>query len=159
MLTPGWPPMSRLVARPSGPTVNVTSVRMSGSSGDSTMVKLSPLQWVSGYVCPAGPSAMTSCPFGSARFLDLVSSGSWDTLCQHAALTGDYRNPDFDILGAVSANTHHVVDVLKKMLTRGLSGVVLTGTGSSGLTSAAGIPLGHNVIFNITPRASSITTA
>lgn len=68
------------------------------------------------------------CPFGSARFLDLVSSGSWDVLCQHAALTGDYRNPDFDILGAVSANTHHAVDVLKTVLTRGLSAVVLTGS-------------------------------
>jgi UDP-glucose 4-epimerase len=67
-------------------------------------------------------------PFGSARFLDLVSSGSWDLLCQHAAVTSDYRNPDFDFLAAVSANTHHVVDVLKKMLTRGLSGVVITGT-------------------------------
>lgn len=75
-----------------------------------------------------GAEVVEGCPFGSTRFLDLVSSGSWDMLCQHAALTGDYRNPDFDILGAVSANTHHVVDVLKKMLTRGLSGVVLTGT-------------------------------
>lgn len=68
------------------------------------------------------------CPFGSAAFLDLASSGSWDMLCHHAALTGDYRNPDFDILGAVAANTHHAVDVLKTMLARGLAGVVLTGT-------------------------------
>jgi len=35
------------------------------------------------------------CPFGSARFLDLAGTGSWDLLCQHAAQTGDYRNPDF----------------------------------------------------------------
>jgi nucleoside-diphosphate-sugar epimerase len=68
------------------------------------------------------------CPFGSAAFLDLSSNGSWDLLCHHAALTGDYRNPDFDILGAVAENTHHVVDVLKPMLARGLAGVVLTGT-------------------------------
>ena len=68
------------------------------------------------------------CPFGSATFLDLASTGSWDLLCQHAAQTGDYRNPEFDILGAVAANTHAVVDVLKAMLSRGLSGVVITGT-------------------------------
>ena len=68
------------------------------------------------------------CTFGSPAFLDLASSGSWDLLCQHAAQTGDYRNPDFDILGAVAANTHQAVDVLRTMLTRGLSGVVLTGT-------------------------------
>jgi nucleoside-diphosphate-sugar epimerase len=68
------------------------------------------------------------CPFGSAAFLDLASRGSWDLLCQHAARTGDYRNPDFDILEAVADNSHQVVDVLKRMLARGLSGVVLTGT-------------------------------
>ncbi len=68
------------------------------------------------------------CPFGSAAFLDLVSNGTWDLLCQHAAQTGDYRNPDFDILGAVAANTHRLSDVLKEMLSRGMSGVVLTGT-------------------------------
>jgi UDP-glucose 4-epimerase len=68
------------------------------------------------------------CPFGSAAFLDLSSSGSWDLLCHHAALTGDYRNPNFDILGAVADNTCNVVEVLKTMLARGLAGVVLTGT-------------------------------
>jgi nucleoside-diphosphate-sugar epimerase len=68
------------------------------------------------------------CTFGSATFLDLASKSSWDLLCQHAAQTGDYRNPDFDVLGAVAANTHQVVDLLKTMLARGLSGVVLTGT-------------------------------
>ena len=68
------------------------------------------------------------CPFGSAAFMQVASNGSWDLLCQHAAQTGDYRNPEFDILGAVSANTHRVADVLKTMLSRGLAGVVLTGT-------------------------------
>lgn len=68
------------------------------------------------------------CPFGSPAFLDLASQGSWDLLCQHAARTGDYRNPNFDILEAVADNSHQVVDVLKKMLARGLAAVVLTGT-------------------------------
>jgi UDP-glucose 4-epimerase len=68
------------------------------------------------------------CPFGSASFLDLASTGSWDLLCHHAARTGDYRNPDFDVLGAVAENTHNVVDVLKAMSARGLVGVVLSGS-------------------------------
>jgi UDP-glucose 4-epimerase len=68
------------------------------------------------------------CPFGSTSFLDLASTGSWDLLCQHAARTGDYRNPDFDVLGAVAENTHNLADVVKTMSSRGLGGVVLTST-------------------------------
>jgi UDP-glucose 4-epimerase len=68
------------------------------------------------------------CPFGSARFLDLVGSGSWDLLCQHAAHTGDYRNPQFDVSAAVTENTHNLSAVLKVMVDRGLTGVVITGS-------------------------------
>jgi UDP-glucose 4-epimerase len=68
------------------------------------------------------------CPFGSTSFIDLASTGTWDLLCQHAARTGDYRNPDFDVLGAVAENTHNLVAVIKAMSTRGLAGVILTGS-------------------------------
>jgi UDP-glucose 4-epimerase len=68
------------------------------------------------------------CPFGSTSFVDLASTGTWDLLCQHAARTGDYRNPDFDVLGAVAENTHNLAAVLKAMSARGLAGVVLTGS-------------------------------
>jgi UDP-glucose 4-epimerase len=68
------------------------------------------------------------CAFGSNAFLDLARTGSWDLFCQHAARTGDYRNPDFDVLGAVAENTHNAVEVLKAMLARGLAGMVLTGS-------------------------------
>jgi nucleoside-diphosphate-sugar epimerase len=68
------------------------------------------------------------CPFGSASFVDLASTGSWDLLCQHAARTGDYRNPAFDVAGAIAENTHNLVDVIRAMSTRGLRGVVLTGS-------------------------------
>ncbi|WFU18749.1 NAD(P)-dependent oxidoreductase [Bradyrhizobium sp. CB3481] len=68
------------------------------------------------------------CPFGSARFLDLAGTGSWDVLCQHAAQTGDYRSPDFDVIGAVTDNTKNLAAVLKKMTDGGLKGVVLTGS-------------------------------
>ena len=69
-----------------------------------------------------------ACPFGSTSFLDLARTGSWDLLCQHAARTSDYRNPDFDILGAVAENTCNLADVLTTMSARGRAGVVLTGT-------------------------------
>ena len=72
------------------------------------------------------------CPFGSDRFLELAGTGSgtdsWDLFCQHAAQTGDYRNPDFDVSGAVADNTRNLAAVLKKMLAGGLKGVVLTGS-------------------------------
>ena len=69
------------------------------------------------------------CPFGSTSFLDLAAStGSWDLLCHHAARTGNYRNPDFDLLAAVGENTHNAADVVKTMSARGLAGVVLTGS-------------------------------
>jgi nucleoside-diphosphate-sugar epimerase len=66
------------------------------------------------------------CPFGSRSFLDLAGTGTWDLLCQHAARTGDYRNPAFDVLGAVAENTNELVAVLKAM--SGLRGIVLTGS-------------------------------
>ena len=69
-----------------------------------------------------------NCPFGSASFVDLASTGTWDLLCQHAARTGDYRNPDYDVLGAVGENTHNLVNVVRAMSARGLAGVVLTGS-------------------------------
>jgi nucleoside-diphosphate-sugar epimerase len=65
------------------------------------------------------------CVFGSGRFLALVEGGSFDLLCHHAAQVGDYRNPDFDIAGAVEANTHNLRAVLAG---GGFAGVVLTGS-------------------------------
>lgn len=66
--------------------------------------------------------------FGAVRFLDLAAAGRWDLLCHHAARVGNYRSPDFDVLGAVAENTHHLPEMLKIMLGRGLSGMVLTGS-------------------------------
>jgi len=68
------------------------------------------------------------CAFGSDRFLDLAGSAAWDLWCQHAATTGDYRSPDFDVLGAVEANTRNLPQLLQTLSSRGLGGVVLTGS-------------------------------
>jgi UDP-glucose 4-epimerase len=69
-----------------------------------------------------------NCPFGSSRFLELAGGDSWDLLCQHAARTGDYRNPEFDVAAAIAENTHNLAAVLKTLLARGLAGVVVTGS-------------------------------
>lgn len=51
--------------------------------------------------------------FGSDRFLDLARAGRYDALCHHAAQVGDYRAADYDMLGAVAANTHRLPEVLE----------------------------------------------
>jgi UDP-glucose 4-epimerase len=68
------------------------------------------------------------CPFGSQAFLDLARTNSWDLLCQHAAKTGDYRDPEFDVAAAMAENTHNLPTILKAMLDRGLGGVLITGS-------------------------------
>ena len=75
----------------------------------------------------AGIELIPECTFGSSQFLDLAASG-FDVLCHHAAEVGDYRNPDFDIAGAVASNTanlRQVIEVLAKSASRG---IVLTGS-------------------------------
>ncbi|MFT0877368.1 NAD(P)-dependent oxidoreductase [Rhodopseudomonas sp. G2_2311] len=51
------------------------------------------------------------CVFGSLRFAELARRG-FDLLCHHAAQVGDYRSPDFDIAGALRANTLNLREVL-----------------------------------------------
>ncbi|CAL8975214.1 hypothetical protein RHODGE_RHODGE_04126 [Rhodoplanes serenus] len=66
------------------------------------------------------------CPFGSDRFLDLVSEARPAVLCHHAAEVNNYRSLDFDVMGAVQTNTHRLRAVLDRAGT--LAGVVLTGS-------------------------------
>ena len=68
------------------------------------------------------------CMFGDDRFLDLVTARSFDALCHHAAQVGDYRSPDFDVTGAVAANTRNLRQILDRMLKAGLKAVVATGS-------------------------------
>ena len=66
------------------------------------------------------------CSFGSDGFLDLARSGGWDVLCHHAAHVGDYRSPDYDMLGAVASNTHRLREVLEAVG----AGTAVVATGS-----------------------------
>ncbi|MEJ1935689.1 NAD(P)-dependent oxidoreductase [Nostoc sp. NIES-2111] len=51
------------------------------------------------------------CAFGSDAFMRLLSE-QFDLLAHHAAQVGDYRSADFDILGAVAANTFNLRGIL-----------------------------------------------
>jgi UDP-glucose 4-epimerase len=75
----------------------------------------------------AGVQLVPECPFGSDPFLVLAASG-FDVLCHHAAEVGDYRNPDFDIAGAVAANTALLRQVIEIIGKRASRGIVLTGS-------------------------------
>lgn len=66
-------------------------------------------------------------PFGGDAFLATLTRG-FDLLCLHGAYVHDYRSPDFDVIGAVQANTHNlrsVVDVAKQ---HGVRRLIATGS-------------------------------
>lgn len=52
------------------------------------------------------------CVFGATQFMHLLEAGKYDLICHHAAQVGDYRNPDFDVTGAVAANTRNIRAIL-----------------------------------------------
>jgi UDP-glucose 4-epimerase len=66
--------------------------------------------------------------FGKPRFMELACAGGYDLLCHHAARVGDYRSPDFDVVGALAENTHNLRAVLDNMAKTGLKAVLLTGS-------------------------------
>ncbi|TXI41600.1 MAG: NAD(P)-dependent oxidoreductase [Nitrosomonas sp.] len=69
------------------------------------------------------------CSFGSQKFLELINNqDQWDLLCHHAADVTDYKNPNFDAIGALSKNTQNLTQVLKALKAKGCSQVVLTGS-------------------------------
>ncbi len=87
--------------------------------------------------------------FGSETFLALLRDGGrWDLLCHHGAEVGDYRSEDYDIEGALAANTRGLADVLAALREAGGRGVVLTGSifergeGGDGPDAAAIKPYG-----------------
>ncbi|WP_431284613.1 NAD-dependent epimerase/dehydratase family protein [Humitalea sp. 24SJ18S-53] len=66
--------------------------------------------------------------FGDDAFLALAAEGGWDVLAHHAAEVGDYRSPDYDLAGALAANTRNLPHVLKALAGGGLQAVILTGS-------------------------------
>ncbi len=68
------------------------------------------------------------CAFGGEKFLDLIRGRAFDVLCHHAAEARDYRSLDFDVAGALAANTRNLREVLTTLRERGLKAVVATGS-------------------------------
>jgi UDP-glucose 4-epimerase len=66
--------------------------------------------------------------FGSPRFMRLVEANGFDVLCHHGAQVGDYRDPDFDVPGAVQLDTNNGRRALIAMKANGLKAVVVTGS-------------------------------
>jgi UDP-glucose 4-epimerase len=68
------------------------------------------------------------CPFGSPKFMDLVTAESFEVLCHHAARVADYRSLDFDLISALAENTNNVRKTIEAMRARCLKAVVFTGS-------------------------------
>ncbi|MGO8740678.1 NAD-dependent epimerase/dehydratase family protein [Rhodoblastus sp.] len=68
------------------------------------------------------------CSFGDEKFMALVKAAPFDALCHHAAHVADYRSMDFDVVGAVAANTRNLRFVLEALGKNGLKAVIATGS-------------------------------
>ena len=68
-------------------------------------------------------------PFGSDNFLHLLAEyGPFDALCHHAAEAANHKSPDFDVEGAVAANTFNLRAVLQTAADAGVERLILTGS-------------------------------
>jgi UDP-glucose 4-epimerase len=68
-------------------------------------------------------------PFGSEKFLDALRQiGPFDVFCHHWAEVRGYREPNFDPIAALAANTRGLVDVLSAIKDAGCGSMVLTGS-------------------------------
>jgi nucleoside-diphosphate-sugar epimerase len=67
-----------------------------------------------------------NCSFGSDAFIALMQQNKVQVLCHHAAQLANHRSPDFDVIAALSNNTHNLRQVLEEA--PDLRSVILTGT-------------------------------
>jgi UDP-glucose 4-epimerase len=66
--------------------------------------------------------------FGDDAFLDVIDEGRWDLFCHHAADVTGYRDPNFNVIGAVANNTRHLAKVLDRLISAECSRIILTGS-------------------------------
>jgi len=79
--------------------------------------------------------------FGDDKFLDLTKTTSFDIFCHHAAQVGDYKSLNFDIPGALQANTRALSLVLENLRIGGIKRTVLTGSVFENDEGAGNAPL------------------
>ena len=75
----------------------------------------------------AGVRLLTSHPFGHDAFFRTLEDG-FDVLCLHGAHVHDYRSLDFDIAGAVHANTLNLRQMVNTAKRAGAGRLVVTGS-------------------------------
>lgn len=67
--------------------------------------------------------------FGSPEFIALIQAmPAFDLLCHHGAEVQNFKSPDFDVHGALAANTKNLPAVLDALRARGVRHLLLTGT-------------------------------
>lgn len=78
---------------------------------------------------PASVQCLWETSMGSEKLQGIVDAGDgWDLLCLHGAYVTGYRNPDFDVVGAVRNNTAGLQPLLEKMAAKGMRSVLATGS-------------------------------
>jgi UDP-glucose 4-epimerase len=75
----------------------------------------------------AGVELLESHAFGGDAFLAALGDAV-DVLCLHGAYVRDYKSPDFDIIGAVNANTHNLAQVVRTAKDNGIGRLIATGS-------------------------------
>jgi UDP-glucose 4-epimerase len=65
---------------------------------------------------------------GSESMLSAVKDGCFDLLCLHGAVVGNHKAPDFDVMGVLKQNTHHLLSLLTCFKAAGGRAVIATGT-------------------------------
>lgn len=76
---------------------------------------------------PAGCTRVYGVSFGDDEFIVLAGSG-FDLVCHHGARVGGYRGADFDVAGALAANTLRAPQVLRAMVDSGCQTLLVTGS-------------------------------
>lgn len=66
--------------------------------------------------------------FGDEAFLSLIRDGHFDCICHHAASVEGYRDADFDVVGALAANTRSIRPMLEAFAGAGGKAFVTTGS-------------------------------
>lgn len=88
----------------------------------------SPLQQARfAFMQSAGVRLLENHPFGQGEFLRTLNEG-FDVLCLHGAHVGDYKSPEFDVLGAVNANVFNLRQVVRVAKESGVRRLIATGS-------------------------------
>jgi UDP-glucose 4-epimerase len=78
---------------------------------------------------PESVKCLWETSLGSERLLDAVAAEDrWDLVCLHGAYVTGYRDPDFDVVGALRSNTTGLQVVLEKLTAKGLRSALATGS-------------------------------